>query len=570
MATTIKLKSGSGAPLAGDLVAAEPAFDLTNKRLYTEDSGGTVIEVGTNPSTIDINAGTIDGTVIGGSSAAAGTFTTFTSTGIDDNATSTAITIDSSENVGIGTASPTSKLTIGTGASSAQIQFPNTTTNSFIGYDGSFDGLQLATNGPIKFQAGTSYTERMRIDASGNVGIGTSSPSAKLDISGSAPVLELTDTGSTASYGWQPTSNDLRLFDFNTSLERLRIDSSGNVGIGTASPSYKLDIQGTARVTTGSTGTPFIVESGGTSQGNIRFGSASLEYGIYGGADYLSMQFHANGSEAMRIDSSGNLLVSKTSADFGASAGFEVRSGGTTYAARDGGSALTLNRITSDGDIAVFRKDDTTVGSIGTVSGLLGIGSGDAILAFDGTGNAMYPMSSQTGGASDGVLDFGSSLRRFKDFYLSGGVYLGGTGAANHLDDYEEGTWTPVFTGLTTAGTYTYSVQSGSYTKIGDTVTAICQLSNITESVAGSGEIRITGLPFDASGSSGFAYSSAVKLDRFTFSGGYVVAELTQGTAYVFFREVTNGSSAGSTMIVSDRTGNLADIYFTITYKTDS
>ena len=51
MATTIKLKNGSGAPLAGDLVQGEPAFDLTNKRLYTEDSGGTVIEVGTNPGT---------------------------------------------------------------------------------------------------------------------------------------------------------------------------------------------------------------------------------------------------------------------------------------------------------------------------------------------------------------------------------------------------------------------------------------------------------------------------------------------------------------------------------------
>ena len=47
--TTIKLKNGSGAPLAGDLVQGEPALDLTNKRLYTEDSGGTVIEVGTNP-----------------------------------------------------------------------------------------------------------------------------------------------------------------------------------------------------------------------------------------------------------------------------------------------------------------------------------------------------------------------------------------------------------------------------------------------------------------------------------------------------------------------------------------
>jgi hypothetical protein len=57
MASTIKLKNGSGAPTTGDLVQGEPALDLTNKRLYTENaSGGVVIEVGTNPSTIDINS----------------------------------------------------------------------------------------------------------------------------------------------------------------------------------------------------------------------------------------------------------------------------------------------------------------------------------------------------------------------------------------------------------------------------------------------------------------------------------------------------------------------------------
>ena len=90
--TTIVTKNGSGAPLASDLVQGELAVDLTNKRLYTEDSGGTVIELGSNPTSL--------------------TTGTFTSTGIDDNATSTAITIDSSQKVGIGTASPYGELSI--------------------------------------------------------------------------------------------------------------------------------------------------------------------------------------------------------------------------------------------------------------------------------------------------------------------------------------------------------------------------------------------------------------------------------------------------------------------------
>jgi hypothetical protein len=107
MASTIKLKNGSGAPTTGDLVQGEPALDLTNKRLYTENASGVVIEVGTNPTSIttgnitangtinltgatvsnagsittaDINGGTIDGTVIGGSTAAAITGTTITGT----------------------------------------------------------------------------------------------------------------------------------------------------------------------------------------------------------------------------------------------------------------------------------------------------------------------------------------------------------------------------------------------------------------------------------------------------------------------------------------------------------
>jgi hypothetical protein len=63
MATTIKLKNGSGAPTAGDLVQGEPAFDFTNNRLYSENAGGTVVEIGTNPSVLTTTTGTFSGNV---------------------------------------------------------------------------------------------------------------------------------------------------------------------------------------------------------------------------------------------------------------------------------------------------------------------------------------------------------------------------------------------------------------------------------------------------------------------------------------------------------------------------
>ena len=67
---------------------------------------------------------------------------------------------------------------------------------------------------------------------------------------------------------------------------------------------------------------------------------------------------------------------------------------------------------------------------------------------------------------TDDSSDLGTSSKRFQDLYLSGGVYLGGTGAANQLDDYEEGTWTVSWGNLTgTPGNLT-----GYYVKIGKTV----------------------------------------------------------------------------------------------------
>jgi hypothetical protein len=125
-------------------------------------------------TTADINAGTIDNTVIGGSTAAAGTFTTFTSTGIDDNATSTAITIDASENVGIGdTTFAAGKLQVydsngnhvwlkgraSDGTSS--VSFRNNADNAYNGR------IQVADTGGMLFQVAGST--RATIDASGNL-----------------------------------------------------------------------------------------------------------------------------------------------------------------------------------------------------------------------------------------------------------------------------------------------------------------------------------------------------------------------------------------------------------------
>ena len=82
---------------------------------------------------------------------------------------------------------------------------------------------------------------------------------------------------------------------------------------------------------------------------------------------------------------------------------------------------------------------------------------------------------------------------KYKDLYLSGGVVFGTTGgsvSSKTLDDYEEGTWTPTYTGSVTAGTSPTGV--GFYTKVGQLVTVTCGFKNVTASGA-AGVIQILG-----------------------------------------------------------------------------
>ena len=92
-----------------------------------------------------------------------------------------------------------------------------------------------------------------------------------------------------------------------------------------------------------------------------------------------------------------------------------------------------------------------------------------------------------------GTVDLGRSVAKWKDLYLSGGLKVGGTGTANTLDDYEEGTWTINTSNLTTHGTIAIT---GTYTKIGNVVTVTAHQSQGQLSRSGTGG-HLTGLPFN-------------------------------------------------------------------------
>jgi len=203
-------------------------------------------------------------------------------------------------------------------------------------------------------------------------------------------------------------------------------------------------------------------------------------------------------STAVTIDSSGNLLVGTTNTTPGVGntdTGISLRNnnGGSLAVSRNGDRAGYFNRNTSDGDIVQFRKDGTAVGSIGAHNTRITIGNEDTGLKFNSGIDSIFPFDLSIQANRDNAVDLGFSTARFRDLYLGGGLYVGGTGTANYLDDYEEGTFTPTYS-ASGGGSVTMVATTGNYVKVGKIVHIQIRLMTSAESL--SGNVTVTGLPF--------------------------------------------------------------------------
>ena len=354
----------------------------------------------------------------------------------------------------------------------------------------------------------TVDTNTLKVDSSNNnVGIGTASPNSitnlhVADTYANEPMIriETSDSGNkrldlyvngghgyvTATQSAQSlnfASRENLIFKTNTSSERARIDASGNLLLGATS------VQGgtanTLQIADGSSARLLLQNTGG-----------GRTYGFFAGTDgKLGLYDYSASAQRLAIDTSGNIFVAKTSAAY-QTVGHELLASGRAFHTASGGKALSLVRLSSDGAIVDFYKDGTEIGNIGAKGGYpyFAHSSGSGIKIVN---NEIRP-SDNTGGTSDNAVDLGTSSRRFKDIYLGGGIALGGTGTANTLSDYEEGTWTPdIRTSGNNYSSVTHSAQTGSYTKVGRLVTAhfIVTISAVTIGSA-TGNINIGGLPF--------------------------------------------------------------------------
>ena len=233
---------------------------------------------------------------------------------------------------------------------------------------------------------------------------------------------------------------------------------------------------------------------------------------------------------------------------------------------------LTVGSATSQNGVfgAVLGSGGSNEGVV-VVSGAAGTGW----LGFNNANNASIP-GQVTYNHSTNLLSLYSSgaisltgAATFSDNIIIGTSGKGidfsataGTGTSEVFDDYEEGVFSPVVAGITTAGTYSYTKQVGTYTKVGNSVRVSISLEGITADSAGSGTLKITGLPFSADGTHiSTVYARSLNFDN---TAAYLVG-YTDGTL-IYIREIID-NSAGAGVNVADISSGNTRLYFSFFYK---
>jgi len=238
---------------------------------------------------------------------------------------------------------------------------------------------------------------------------------------------------------------------------------------------------------------------------------------------------------------------------------------------KDGGTVLTVDRATDNGAVIDIQKDGTSVGSVQSRGGAV------TSVIFDprsngagmtGTTNAILP-TNQAGAIGDGtaVVDLGASGYRYRDMFLSGNIYLGGTGSANALDDFEEGSHVPTVTGSVSGSlTLHSSYNTLAYTKIGRVV-HVQGLLIATSVSAGTGYIKIT-LPFAITSAYTGRTASATFINASSANARDFVSLTIENESQlrVYLGDGTSAANDSFQTI----SANSSDMYVSLTYITDS
>jgi len=202
----------------------------------------------------------------------------------------------------------------------------------------------------------------------------------------------------------------------------MTILGEGNVGIGTDSPANKLHVSDAGQNTVmriGNNGNydQYIYFNGGNDWCVGMDYSDSNKFKISGHSSFAGID------DFLTIDTSGNVLIGKTATNI-ATDGVQFGGGANNAITETADTVLYINRKTNDGELIIFRKDNSTIGSVNSRGGeFIAIGYSDTYLEFNAGSNQINPSSGTA--ARDNLISLGSSGARFDDAFITNGVTTG-------------------------------------------------------------------------------------------------------------------------------------------------
>jgi hypothetical protein len=303
--------------------------------------------------------------------------------------------------------------------------------------------------------------------------------------------------------------------------------STARVGVGTASPNQRLDIQGSETTAYAASSASLIAPAGGV----------NLNIGNTGAAGYSSIRFVSlNGSNAF-----GYLGFNNNTGSIGGSFVIGQRTGGDAYSEQ--------MRITDLGNIGIGTA--TPASKLHVQSGALQVSGNsiDTVISYSTVGIV--------GTTTAHDLQIIRNSVEIARVTANGLTFNGDTAAANALDDYEEGTWTiGVSFGGSSVGVTT-SANTGTYTKVGRQVTVNGQLS-LTNKGSSTGAASLTGLPFTIPASTGNRTTASLRFSAISFTNqfqgfgatGATTINLEQITVLGADTDITDANFANNSSIM--------------------
>jgi len=239
--------------------------------------------------------------------------------------------------------------------------------------------------------------------------------------------------------------------------------------------------------------------------------------------------------------------------------------------------------LPDDGQINFGNSDDLSIYHNGSASYVVDSGTGNLFvqgnnLALKNADSSKSYMFATNGGDVslyyDGGVKFqtktgGAKVVGNLEFNSGNGIDFSataGTGTSELLSDYEEGLWTPVIIGGTTAGTGTYSQQDGVYTKVGNLVTVSCYLAFTAHT--GTGHMKVSGLPFAGVGSSVDFQAGATQaqyINAGTSATQLAASVVTTASNISLYGFVNNAAKVATQVNAS---GSGSQLAITLTYRT--